>query len=52
MTWKKELIAPKPPLHNGIKCLDCNVLLARKSQCRDHKGHEVVYLDEKGEVAK
>jgi len=38
----------KPRRHNGIKCLDCKVLLARKTELRRHMGHEVVYLNADG----
>lgn len=52
MTWKTVQSTEKPPLHNGIKCLTCDTMLKRKSECFDHKGHDVVYLDKNGEPAK
>lgn len=49
MSWTIEERKDKPELHNGIKCMTCDKMLARKTECSRHKGHDVVYLDKKGE---
>lgn len=43
--WKKGAVESVPVRHDGIKCLTCGCLLARKSECVKHKGHDVVYID-------
>ena len=52
VSWKNEAAATSYEKHNGIKCLTCDVVFWRKTECRDHKGHDVVYLDAHGEVAR
>lgn len=34
------------PKHKGMKCLTCNRPIHRKSECANHKGHEVVYVED------
>lgn len=45
----KPIENEKPPLHHGIKCLTCQVMIFSKKELpKRHRGHTVVYLDKDG----
>lgn len=41
---------PKPKRYHAIRCLSCKSNLASKNELRSHKGHEVHYVNERGEI--
>ena len=46
-----EYDADAPKLHHGIKCLTCKTIVLRKKELpKYHRGHDVQYIDEDGNV--
>ena len=50
VTTFRTVVESPQEKHHGIKCLTCGIMLSHKFECRKHRGHEVVYVDEKGEA--
>lgn len=44
----EEYSREAPRKHHGIKCLDCRRILGSKRELRQHKGHDVRYLNPDG----
>lgn len=48
--WKKaEMVEPKKRYH-AIRCFTCGKDLPGKQACKLHRGHDVDYVNEKGEI--
>lgn len=40
---------PAPRKYHAIRCFSCKHLVANKTEAgRNHRGHEIFYIDEKG----
>lgn len=50
MTWIKATVEQTRQRYHAIKCFTCEKVLPSRAWLKHHMGHEVHYVDAKGQI--
>lgn len=50
MTWTREAAKPQGKPYKAIRCLDCKQDLPSRAYLRQHKNHDVRYVNQDGSI--